>query len=309
MAAIFPVYSHSEKQFGLNFKGFSFTANSHSFRTQLPVIPRFKKEIVSSWLDTIFEEELFDYLKFKEFLFDQELLDLFREKKVKFSLEEEKHPPYIDLTGNWEQYFNGLRGHFRRNLRRRLRNAEKEFGRVEYREFDGNEEQLEAFVLQGLELEASGWKGKQGSAILNNAQVKQFYFEMARSFFQKGQLHLGAVYFGERMVAFNFSIIYDNIFYLLKVAYDETVAKFSPGQIMVYFLLQKLFEQKVKRFDFLGPSMPWKLEWTNSFNQHFTLYVYGNTARAQFLYSLNKKLLPALRKVKVLKNIKEKLIK
>lgn len=299
-----PLYEHQEKQFGIPFKGFSFTANSHSYRTRLIAHPKAKGEVLDAWLGKIFQTEKFDYIKFKEFLLDEEVLNHLKNKKIKFSLEEEKRPPYIDLEGDWENYFNSLRGHFRRNLRRRLRNAEKQFGKVEYRVFDGNEEQLESFVLQGLELEARGWKGKQGSAILKNPNVKQFYLDIAHAFFKRDQLHLGALFFGERLVAFNFSIITNQTFYLLKVAYDEEVSKFSPGQIMIYFLLQNLFEQKIKRFDFLGPSMPWKLEWTEKYNQHFTLYIYGNTAKGHFLYLLNKKMLPALRKIKFLKKLK-----
>jgi len=304
VSGIIPLYEHQEKQLGIPFKGFSFTANSHSYRTQLIASPQDKGKVLNAWLDNIFKNERFDFIKFKEFLLDEEVLNHLENKKIKFSLEEEKRPPYIDLEGDWQNYFNSLRGHFRRNLRRRLRNAEKQFGKVEYRVFDGSKEQLEPFVLQGLELEASGWKGKQGSAILKNPNVKQLYLDIARVYFYKKQLHLGALYFGERMVAFNFSLIANQTFYLLKVAYDEEVPKFSPGQIMIFFLLQILFEQKIKRFDFLGPSMPWKLEWTQKYNQHFTLYIYGNNSKGQFLYLVNKKMLPALRKIKFLKKLK-----
>ncbi len=307
IVGVFPLYAHSEIQTGIKYKGFSFTANSHSFRTQFLVHPQYKSEVISLWLDILFKDERFDYVKFKEFLLDEEILKHLKDKKIKFSLEEEKRPPFIDLNGDWNKYFSSLRGHFRRNLRRRLRNAEKEFGKVEYREFSGNDDQLEAFVLEGLKLEASGWKGKHGSAILNNEQVKQFYFDIAHTFFKTGQLHLGAVYFADQMVAFNFSIIYDNVFYLLKVAYDEKVAKFSPGQIMIYLLLQELFKQQIRRFDFLGPAMPWKLEWTSNFNRHFTLYIYGNTFKAHFLYLLNSKILPFLRNIKFIRKLKEKI--
>ncbi|WP_456439093.1 GNAT family N-acetyltransferase [Caldithrix abyssi] len=309
VVGIIPLVNIHEKHAGVTFKGLSFAANSHSFRTRLLVLPEKKQEIIKFWLEAVCQNQDFDYLRFKEFLYDETVVNILNDKKLKFSLEEPKKPPYLDLKGDWESYFGGLRGHFRRNLRRRLRNAEKEYGKIEYRVFDGSDEELDAFVLQGLKLEASGWKGKRGSAILKSQTVKDFYFDVAHNFFRRGLLHLGGLYFGERLVAFNFSVIYEQVFYLLKVAYDESVAKFSPGQIMTYLLLQRLFEQKLKRFDFLGPAMPWKLEWTGQFNQHSTLYIYGNTFKGSYLYTLNSKLLPALRKIEFLKKLKQKIIK
>ncbi len=302
-----PLFKTQMNQVGMRFSVLSFTANSHSFRSDFLAEDSQRTAVLEAWLNTVFARENFDYLLVREFPQDEAFNEMLELKNLAYSLEEPKKPPFIVIEGDWETYFNNRRGHFRRNLRRRLRNAEKEFGPVRYEVFNGPAEELTDVLLQGLQIEASGWKGKAGSAILKSEKVKNFYFDIAQNFYQRGLLHLGRLYFGERLVAFNLSIIYNNAFYLLKIAYDEEVHRYSPGQIMTYLLLQKVFEQKIEVFDFLGPSMPWKLEWTDHFTQHYSLYIYGHSAKARYLYVLNQHLAPRLRKNKLLRKLKNML--
>jgi CelD/BcsL family acetyltransferase involved in cellulose biosynthesis len=306
IVGIIPTIRMKEHNFGFNFNVISFAANSHSFRTSIIAKEDVQNEIFVAWWRFIQGKSRFDYLKFKEFLASNLLFAELDKQKISYSLEEKKQPPYIKISADWENYFSSLKGHFRRNLRRRLRNAQKDFGKVEYRILSDNDGDLQQWIKEGLELEASGWKGKMGSAILKSEKVKQFYFDIARAFQERGQLHVGGLFFDQHMVGFNFSLVYQGVFYLLKIAYDETVARYSPGQIMMYFLLQKTFNEKLRYFDFLGPSMPWKLEWTDKFHDHYTLILYAPTAKGRLAYLLNRKILPHLRKIPLLHKLKQK---
>lgn len=306
IVGIFPVIFTDEKPFGLNCNIVSFPANSHSFRTDILAKEEQRSALFVDWFKYLQRTQKFDYLKFKEFLYDPSLFDALKTHGIRFSLEEKKQPPYLEIQGSWEDYFKTRKGHFRRNLRRRMRNAQKEFGPVTYRVFDGSDSELEEWIDEGFTLEASGWKGKRGSAILNSEQVKQFYFDIAKHFNARKMLHVGSVFFGDRMVAFNFSLVYDGVFYLLKIAYDESFARYSPGQIMMYHVLQSVFAQGLKGFDFLGPNMPWKREWTDKSHDHYTFLVYGPTWKGRYLYLINSKIAPALRRIGWIRKLKEK---
>ncbi len=303
---IFPLIAAKDVLLGVKSNILSFPANSHSFRTDLLTRQDQRAELFTAWFNHVKATQKFDYLKFKEFLYDPKFFAVLKERGIPFTLEEKKQPPYLNIKENWETYFKARRGHFRRNLRRRIRNAQKEFGAVTYRVFNGSNSELEGWISAGLTLEASGWKGKKGSAILNSEEVKKFYLDVAQNFNARKMLHLGAVYFGERMVAFNFSLIYRDVFYLLKIAYDENVPRYSPGQIMMFHLLQWVFGQGLQSFDFLGPSMPWKLEWTEDFHEHYTLLFYGPTFKGRYLYFINSKIVPLLRKNRWMHKFKEK---
>ncbi|NOX87864.1 MAG: GNAT family N-acetyltransferase [Calditrichaeota bacterium] len=307
LKGIIPLYPGEERQAGIKFKVLKFSANSHSFRTDLIIDSKIREEAVNYWLDSVVSDKQFDYLKFREFPVDEKLLKSLDQKQIHFSLEEQKKPPRLEISGDWESYFDSRRGHFRRNLRRRMRNAEKEFGKIEYRIFDGNSDEMQSVILDGFRLEASGWKGKKGSAVIYSEEAKQFYLEIAENFSKRKMLHVGTLFFGDKMVGFNFSVFYNQTFYLLKVAYDESVSRYSPGQIMTFHLLQYVFENGFKSFDFLGPSMPWKLEWADQFTDQYTLYIYSSTAKAKYLRSIKNHVIPALKKIKFLHDLKKQI--
>jgi CelD/BcsL family acetyltransferase involved in cellulose biosynthesis len=85
-------------------------------------------------------------------------------------------------------------------------------------------------------------------------------------------------------VAFHFGLEHHNRYFLLKPGYDETLADCSPGQLLVGEVLRDLSERGVEEFDFLGPQMPWKMEWTDRLRPHCWTFIIRPTPRGRFLY-------------------------
>ncbi len=313
LVAGLPLLELREKGGGLAFRVLQFTANSHSFRSSVLIDQNGRFEEIFAFLwKALNERHKIDYLKCREFISDDSPVFLALQSSLEsqgltYSLEEVKTPPYLQLEKDWETYFADRRGHFRRNLRRRMRNAEKKIGPIKHIPLNRESGDLEDLLQRGLSLEHSGWKGKQGSSILSNSTTSRFYFRIAEVFKNQGKLFTSCVYFGDLLVAFNLSIVDDGTFYLLKVAYDESYSKFSPGQIMMYYLLQMAYEQGWRRFDFLGPAMDWKLEWTSQTQSQHTLLVYWPTWRGRLLAWQNRHLLPRLRKSDLLTKFKQRI--
>jgi CelD/BcsL family acetyltransferase involved in cellulose biosynthesis len=311
---IFPLYKTCEKHHHIPFHTLSFLANAHSSRSDILFLKEANKgQIFSFLLEELFKAEKFDYIKVPEFPThnDSNFKEIERyliQKNLKYSLEEEKKPPLIYVKSDWDSFFKGIKGHFRRNLQRRIRNAQKTCGELRHTVFDPGVHELKEWINRGLELEHQGWKGKAGSSILSQKKIQQFYLNIAEHFSQNNQLYSSVVTLGDQLAAFNFSFIYNNTFYLIKVAYNESLSNFSPGQIMIYFLLQEVFEKGLKKFDFLGPSMPWKLDWTNDQGEQHTFYIYSVSIKGVLFFFENIRLLPLLRKSRLLRYIKTKLV-
>ena len=70
--------------------------------------------------------------------------------------------------------------------------------------------------------------------------------------------------------------------------------------------LQNIFEMKMGEYDFIGPKMDFKMRWTDSLREHWTIYVYGNTLRGKLLQLINIQILPVLRKSKLLRKLKSR---
>ena len=115
-----------------------------------------------------------------------------------------------------------LSGGVRKEYRRQRRRLE-ETGRLEFRELAPGEEALADF----LELEACGWKGREGTALKQDERQRGFVLEAARQGMER--LRLFALLFAGRPIAMLLCFRSGQGLFAFKIAYDETFAKFSPG--------------------------------------------------------------------------------
>jgi CelD/BcsL family acetyltransferase involved in cellulose biosynthesis len=182
---------------------------------------------------------------------------------------------------------------FRANLRRRRRRL-SERGPVSFRRWTGSEN-LEARLESFFKLEASGWKGSRGTAIALEPRLRGFYRELARSLVARGSLVLSELRVGERLVAGHFALESGGTYHLLKAAYDEALAACSPGQLLVEEVVTEARSRGLRAFDFLGPDMPWKRDWTESICVHTWLSMYRDTPKARLAWRLKARWLPRLR--------------
>lgn len=205
---------------------------------------------------------------------------------------ESMRTPYIVLPaeGGMDALRARLGAKFRQNLRRRRRRL-AEGGQISFHRFDrADPEWLQRFYR----LEASGWKGRRGTAIAADPRTRAFYDGVARLAAGRGWLALYALLRDGEPVAMHFGLVYRDRYYLPKPAYDERLSPCSPGQLLVEDVLSDCIERGISVFDFLGPQMDWKMDWTDRVLPHRWLFVHQSTARGQALYLARRRLGPWL---------------
>lgn len=111
---------------------------------------------------------------------------------------------------------------------RRQRNRLADHGEVTLKIFD-QPAAVHAALERFLVLEASGWKGKRGTALVQNAGDAAFIRQAASSLAARGQFEVLALNIGERLAASCLVIKGDRQAYFFKLAHDETESKNSPG--------------------------------------------------------------------------------
>ena len=84
---------------------------------------------------------------------------------------------------------------------------------------------LEAF----LALEAAGWKGARGTALGAKSGDAAFVREAVPALVRDGQARMMTLSAGDRIVATGVVLHHLDRAYFFKIAYDETLAKTSPG--------------------------------------------------------------------------------
>ncbi|HET6437313.1 MAG TPA: GNAT family N-acetyltransferase [Anaeromyxobacter sp.] len=209
------------------------------------------------------------------------------------------------LTGRWESQrspFLNLRAgrpeerltqKFRANLRRRQRRL-RERGAVALRREDGGGDP-EAALGEFLALEASGWKGRRGSALLGDERLVRFYRAWAAEAAGRGALCIHALTLNGRPVAMNLGLLHRGTYYLPKTAYDEALGAVSPGQLLFAEVAAECQARGVAEIDFLGPDMEWKRDWAPEHRPHDWLYVYRPSLAGRALHALRHRLRPAVK--------------
>lgn len=183
-----------------------------------------------------------------------------------------------------EELERQLDAKFRANLRRRRKQLLAKRGEVCLERVEGGA-RLEAALEEGFRLEASGWKGARGTAMTSQPETRQFYTSLARLAAEQGWLALYSLSAGGRPVAFHYGLQWGDTYYVLKPGYDESVGECSPGQLLVGEVLQDLARRGAREFDFLGPRMGWKLDWTNRLRPHCWLFVLRPTVKGRLLHA------------------------
>jgi CelD/BcsL family acetyltransferase involved in cellulose biosynthesis len=169
-------------------------------------------------------------------------------------------------------------------LRTKLRQARRELakrGSLNFIRVDvADRDKLDAFYR----LEASGWKGKEKSAIACSAPTRQFYDEIAESAAKFGYFSLYMLASNGRLLAAHFALTSATRCYSPKVAYDETFKQFAPGHLIMAEILQDCVARGIQGFDITGPNDDWKMKWTSetrALNHHYVFKgAMGNFAHA-----------------------------
>lgn len=105
------------------------------------------------------------------------------------------------------------------------------------------------WIAEFLTLEASGWKGTNGSSLSSNADTDAFFNEAMRAAHAAGQLELTALRIDGRAIAMLITLVGGNCGFSFKTAFDEGFARFSPGVLLQRESLGLLVDRKLHWID------------------------------------------------------------
>jgi CelD/BcsL family acetyltransferase involved in cellulose biosynthesis len=155
----------------------------------------------------------------------------------------------LRLSGTFEEWFDKNFDRKRRKEYRRLQNRLAELGKFEQVSFTAGEDSAR-WVDDLLALEAAGWKGKRGTALAIEPQLKTATQEACAALARAGKLRMWKLVLDGKTIATMHGIVEGNQAWLGKIAYDEAFARFSPGVMLILFATEQLMkEEGVARVD------------------------------------------------------------
>jgi len=145
----------------------------------------------------------------------------------------------------------------RQNLRRKLRRLEEQ-GTVSFGVLT-EPKAVEDFLPIMIAIERKSWKGQQRLGIFSKKSIKEFYKEAIPAMAKDGELRIDTLSLGERVIAYEFSLVRDGYRCVHNQAYLPEFKEWSPGTLLLLHTLEWAFDKGLSIVDFMQGKHDYKL--------------------------------------------------
>ncbi|HEX5080640.1 MAG TPA: GNAT family N-acetyltransferase [Blastocatellia bacterium] len=189
-------------------------------------------------------------------LFNELLIDYF-ERHAKLHYVSMYFPraifrPTIDA----DTYLCGALSAKHRKMIRRQERQLSEIGRLEYDALTPDDDVAE-WIEEFLRLEASGWKGRENTAIASDESDQSYFRSIAKEAFRRGRLSMQALRLDGRPIAYKCDFPAGRGVFTFRIAFDENYARNSPGMLLEIENIRRLHARS-------------QIEWVDSCNDSFS---------------------------------------
>lgn len=208
--------------------------------------------------------------------------------------------PYITLPQAEDKerliaaYFKGLSKNRRQLLKKKRRYLE-EWGSVEFVSTRGYSA---ALIQRYLALESSGWKGRAGTAVVEDRNAARLYDDFARAVAAQNALLIYELKLDGAAIAMYISIMFDRQTVGWKMSYDENYARFSPGNLLFIEVLNDCMRNGSPELDQLSPATYNKSMWATGEYEHAAFYVFQRGIIGAMLWKWKFSIIGRLRRFK-----------
>jgi CelD/BcsL family acetyltransferase involved in cellulose biosynthesis len=188
---------------------------------------------------------------------------------------------YLKIDSDLDACIARLSSNFRKNLRKSSRKLEYMSG-VRFR-FVSSEEDSEEQLNTFCSVEASGWKGSQGTAIMSSPQLFEFYKSLVGRLAEAGWLEWHFLECEKHTIAAHMAVRIARRLTIIKIGYDEDYRYVSPGNMLLLETIRRSYGSgKVDEIDCIT-DMKWNENWKMEKRKYYNLRLYSRGLRTYFL--------------------------
>ncbi len=180
---------------------------------------------------------------------------------------------HVPVAGDWQAVELGLSKSSRGNLRRGRKLAEGH-GSVRFQTLSPGAEDIPACLQQFMQIEAAGWKGRAGTALVTNRYQREFISAYLTAEARRGMVRIYQMWIADELAAIRLAVEHSNRVWDLKIAYDEKFKQCSPGVLLAHETLRDAYERKLKGLEFNGEEEAWERIWTDQAHEHQNIRLY-----------------------------------
>lgn len=185
----------------------------------------------------------------------------------------------LPLGCNFAAFESRMPGAERRNIRRRLKLAERD-GPVSFEVVAPGEDNVHRHLRDLYEVESASWKRRTGTAILSDARIERFCTEIGVKAAQLGILRLFFMRIGSTTAAAGMVLEYAGRLWGLKQSYNERWAPCAPGILLAQESIRYACEKGLVAYEFLGLAEKFQTRWPIELTAYSRLRYYPWSLRS-----------------------------
>ena len=210
-----------------------------------------------------------------------------RRRRHRVTVEPFAVSPLADCRGSFEAYL-GRAGSSVRKYWKACRRMILE-GPIEFRIVTGGTG-LSALVDEMFALEAAGWKGREGTAILSKDEDARFYRALAFAAAEAGALRIATLREEGRLLAYEYCVVGGGSVLAMKVGYDESRGRLQPGHMVALMNIREACgDPAIAWYDMLGNGMrvaQYKRRFATDYRTLHRVRLFAETPMGGLLYAL-----------------------
>lgn len=147
---------------------------------------------------------------------------------------------YVEITGSFDNFWRTKEKRVKQSVKQKFRDLTNKGMAWRLTELSDYADIAPGVVEHGR-LESAGWKGREGTAIRGDNIQGKFYTDVLQNFARKINATIYQLYFDDALAASLLTISQNRMLIVLKTTYDESMAAFSPGRLIEYLMMERVF--------------------------------------------------------------------
>jgi CelD/BcsL family acetyltransferase involved in cellulose biosynthesis len=222
------------------------------------------------FLTYLFDQNDWDFIYLYDVPETSVIFDLLTKDRCalpKFEIKEGRICPYITIPDSMDNLIQGLSTKFRKNLRRSMKNLEKDYGKVELKRYDELGSLRDAMKIF-FDLHQKRWVSKGKPGVFDTQNVRDMSLNSAKLFAEKDWLALYFLTVNDKPVATQYCLEYKQKMHYGLGGFDSAYSSYSVGNLITMKVIEKCIEKKIKEYDFMKGGEPYKFGWTRTYRRN-----------------------------------------
>jgi len=261
------------------------------------LISRNEEDVLSALLSYFKKEHQWDILQVcveANTKLESAIKKVIKSHKYKMECTHYESSPFLSIGGEIDNFLASKSRNFRSNLKRKEKKIIKA-GDLQLKVCTEPSD-VEQSLKEIFEIEDKSWKVAEGTAITSVQRRQDFYSMLAERTAKAGWLRIYILSLDNKPIAYDFSLLFENRYFMLKTSYDEAFGKLSPGVVLRWYVVEDLFKIGCAEHNFLWGKEPYKMQWSDGVREFYIYRIYNQKAYSSMLYYMTK-FLSCLRRI------------